>query len=317
MKLYVWGTGCGAGELMEHGVTPGQVTAFVDSAPQTDSFLGRPVIRPETLIGRDVDLILVASRQSRAIAAHARELGLAEDKLLFLKNNWLTLDCNRSYEAAEQILDAQTLETLRRPPHAVRDPLWLQDSVLTERDLENDYVRMRTLEAICTQLGEIPGAAAELGVYRGGFARCINSLLPERELYLFDTFEGFDEREAAGEAAGFVQAHRNTSAGSVMRLMPHPECVRLMPGLFPASLRGLEARFALVSLDVDLEESTLAGLRWFWPRMNPGGFLLLHDYNNPTLPGVRAAVKRFEAETGTRLNGVPLCDVNGTLVLRK
>ena len=317
MKLYVWGTGCGAGELMEHGVAPEQVTAFVDSAPQAGSFLGRPVIRPEALIGRDADLILVASRQSRAIAARARELGLAEDRLLFLKNNWLTLDCNRSYAAAEQILDAQTLETLRRPPHAVREPLWLQDSVLTERDLENDYVRMRTLEAICASLGGVPGAAAELGVYRGGFARCINALLPERELYLFDTFEGFDACEAAGEAEGFVQAHRNTSAESVLRLMPHPERVRLMPGLFPASLRGLEERFALVSLDVDLEESTLAGLRYFYPRLEPGGFLLLHDYNSPRLPGVRRAWERWQDEVGRRLPGVPLCDINGSLTVCK
>ena len=87
-------------------------------------------------------------------------------------------------------------------------------------------------------------------------------------------------------------------------------------GYFPASAEGLEARFALVSLDVDLEESTLAGLRWFLPRMNPGGFLLLHDYNNPALPGVRAALRRFEAEIGKRLSAVPLCDVNGTLAVR-
>lgn len=119
------------------------------------------------------------------------------------------------------------------------------------------------------------------------------------------------------EAAGFVQAHRNAGVEKVLRLMPHPEKLVIKQGLFPASLDGLEERFALVSLDVDLEESTLAGLRWFYPCLNPGGFLLLHDYNSPRLPGVKRALRRYEAELGKHLPAVPLCDVNGTLVLCK
>ena len=317
MKLYIWGTGCGAGDLADHGLDVSGICAFLDSAPVSDSFLGRPILRPEEVGDGDIDLILVASRHVEAIAQKAAELGIAADKLVFLKNNWQLTDRNRDYEAAEKILDPGYLDAVRAPQHAVRDPLWAKDSPLTPRDLENDYVRMRTLEALCRELGNVPGAAAELGVYRGGFARCLNALLPERTLYLFDTFEGFDEAESKDEAAGFVQAHRNTGVEKVLRLMPHPEKVIVKQGLFPASLGGLEERFALVSLDVDLEESTLAGLRWFYPRLNPGGYLLLHDYNSPRLPGVKKALRRYEAELGKRLPAVPLCDVNGSLVLCK
>ena len=317
MKLYIWGTGCGAGDLADHGLDVSEVCAFLDSAPVSDCFLGRPVLRPEEVKNEDIDLILVASRHADDIAQKAAELGISADKLVFLKNNWQLTDRNRDYAAAEKILSADYLDRVRAPQHTVRDPLWVQDSPLTPRDLENDYVRMRTLEALCRELGDVPGAAAELGVYRGGFARCLNALLPERTLYLFDTFDGFDSTEAMGEAAGFVQAHRNTGAEQVLRLMPHPEKVIVKQGLFPASLVGLEERFALVSLDVDLEESTLAGLRWFYPRLNPGGYLLLHDYNSPRLPGVKKALRRYEAELGKRLPAVPLCDVNGSLVLCK
>ena len=317
MKLYIWGTGCGAGDLADRGLDVSGVCAFLDSAPVSDSFLGRPVERPEAINPEDIDLILVASRHVEAIAQKAAELGIAADKLVFLRNNWQLTDRNRDYAAAEKILSADYLDSVRRPQHTVRDPLWVQDSPLTPRDLENDYVRMRTLEALCRELGNVPGAVAELGVYRGGFARCLNALLPERTLYLFDTFAGFDSAEALGEASGFVQAHRNTGAEQVLRLMPHPEKVIVKQGLFPASLNGLEERFALVSLDVDLEESTLAGLRWFYPRLNPGGYLLLHDYNSPRLPGVKKALRRYETELGTRLPAVPLCDGNGSLVLCK
>ena len=317
MELYVWGTGCSAGELTERGLSPGQITAFVDSFPRSGSFLGRPVLRPEVLRDRPFDLVLVTSRQTEEIAQQAQALGIPEERLLFLKNNWSLQDRNRSYGTAAALLGNAAAAGLRRPARAVTEPLWAGDSPLGDRDLENDYVRVRTLELLCQQLWAVPGAAAELGVYRGGFARCINALLPDRLLYLFDTFTGFDEAEAAGEAAGLVEAHRGAGAEGVLRHMPHPEQVRLRQGLFPATAQGLEERFALVSLDVDLEESTLAGLRWFWPRLQPGGYLLLHDFNSPALPGVARALRRFEAERGERLPAVPICDINGSLVICK
>ncbi len=318
MRLYVWGTGCGAGDLIDRGLDPAQITAFLDGEGRRGSFLGRPVLPPEALRGEDFDLILVASRQAETIARRSRELGFPPEKLLFLKNNWSLRDRNRAYDKAAGLLPEALLEELRRPQHAVRDPLWLADSPLSARDLENDYVRLRSLEALCRRLAEVPGAAAELGVYRGAFAACVNALLPERRLYLFDSFEGFAEAEAAGQAAGLVEAHRNTDEERVLSLLPAPEKARLRKGFFPETARGLEEeRFALVSLDADLEESTLQGLRWFWPRLEPGGFLLLHDWDNPRLPGVKRALARFETDLGRRLPSVPLCDVCGTLVLAK
>ena len=315
MNIYVYGTGCGAGELIDSALPVKQVTAFVDSRPASDSFLGRPVISPEELAKRDYDLVIVTSRAADAIAARCAELGIDGDKLLFLKNNAVLSDRNRSYKTARQALGDAFVEELLNSHHLVRSPLFSAERSLPDEMVENDYVRLKTLEVLCAELGGVPGEVAELGVYRGAFARCLNTLLPERTLYLFDTFEGFAPDEAAGFGEGFVQAHKNTSASAVLAQLPHPEQAAVCPGLFPASAEGLEdLRFSLVSLDADLEESTYQGLCWFLPRMVPGGYLLLHDYNNPKLPGVRAAVRRYEQDLG-RLHRVPLCDVNGTLIV--
>ena len=45
-----------------------------------------------------------------------------------------------------------------------------------------------------------------MGVYRGFFARCINQLLPNRKLYLFDSFDRFAENACASES--FQAAHK-------------------------------------------------------------------------------------------------------------
>ena len=117
-------------------------------------------------------------------------------------------------------------------------------------------------------------------------------------------------------AAAAIMGAATFFAEAVLRRLPRADKAVIRAGLFPATAAGLEnERFALVSLDADLEESTLAGLRWFVPRMEQGGYLLLHDWNHPGLPGVREALARYEAETGQHLAGVPLCDITGTLVI--
>ena len=315
MEIYVWGTGCGAGELIDTALPAERVTAFVESSPAQESFLGKPILSPEELANRAYDLVIVTGRGAEAIAERCAALGIDGEKLLFLKNHTMLADRNRCYPLAAELLGADFVERLKQSQRLIRAPRRSARECLPPEELDNDYVRLKTLELLCRQIAEVPGAAAELGVYRGGFARCINLLLPERRLYLFDTFSGFNAEEAAGYGAGFVNAHRNTAEERVRAILPHPERAVFRRGLFPATAQGLEERFALVSLDADLEESCYQGLRWFLPRLNPGGYLLLHDYDNPDLPGVRAALARYAAETGERLCTVPLCDVNGTLVI--
>ena len=315
MGIYVWGTGCGASELIEAGLEATQITAFVDSFPVGDTFLNKPVLLPEQLPLRDCDLLIITARHADAIGNRCRELGIPEEKCLFLKNNMVLTDRNTACTCAKDLLGEDLLEKLLPKHRIVPTPAQLAGSALPERDLSNDYVRLATLELLCRRLADVPGAAAELGVYRGFFARCINQLLPERKLYLFDSFEGFSEEANASES--FQAAHANTTIEKVLAILPYPEKVIVKPGFFPESLGGLEEQFCLVSLDVDFYQTTLDGLRYSWPRLEKGGYLLLHDWGSPKLPGVAKALQDFERENGCRIPAIPLCDMGGSLILCK
>lgn len=316
MGIYVWGRGCGASELMALGFRKDSAAAFVDSFSSGGLFLGKPVLLPEEIPVSDCELVIVTARQAEAVAQQCRQLGIPPERCLFLKNSVCISDRNdASRETAKRLLGESLADRILRRHFAIAQPDQLRGSVLSAGDLENDFVRLSTLELLCRQLDAVPGAAAELGVYRGRFARCINRLLPERPLYLFDSFAGFEGSAGAGET--MQAAHENTSIRQVLDALPHPERAIVKPGFFPESLGGLEERFCLVSLDVDFEAATLEGLRYFWPRLSPGGYLLLHDWGNPGLPGPAKALARYCEELGRRIPAVPLPDLGGTIVLSK
>lgn len=315
MAIYVWGTGCGAAELIEQGMDLERITAFVDSFPGNETFLDKPVVLPHQLTMKQGDLLIVTTRHTDAISQRCKELGIPAENVLYLKNHAILQDRNAVCTLAKDLLGEDLLKKLLPKQRLLATPAQLADHILPEAELTNDYVRLATLELLCRRVADVPGEAAELGVYRGYFARCIQQLLPERRLYLFDSFDGFLPEAGATEA--FQSAHANITMEMVKKNMPNPEKVVWKPGFFPASLEGLEERFCLVSLDVDFTETTLEGLRYFWPRLNAGGYLLLHDWGNPGLPGVADALRQYEEETCRKLPAVPLCDVGGTLVLCK
>lgn len=190
---------------------------------------------------------------------------------------------------------------------------------------ERQDIRLSALRLLAAEIDNrhIKGAVAELGVYQGAFAAELNRLFPERQIYLFDTFEGFKERDLELEPENCGRKARkgdfsDTSIELVRKVLPRPEQAVFILGYFPDSIRILEkdpGEFALVSLDTDLYESTYQGLKYFYPRLSVGGAVLIHDYNSMQFPGVGVAVQRFCEENQLYL--VPLMDLHGTAVLIK
>lgn len=133
-----------------------------------------------------------------------------------------------------------------------------------------DFIRYNTLGLLAQEIrqNKVPGACAELGVFQGDFACEISKLLPERKIYLYDTFEGFATQDLTTEQARKFsladECFANTDVALVRAKMPHINQCVFRKGIFPQSAQqdGQE-RFCLVSLDADLYEPLYAGLKFF------------------------------------------------------
>ena len=118
---------------------------------------------------------------------------------------------------------------------------------------------------------------------------------PGDVLHLFDTFEGMPETDSSKDGRFVSGMFDTTSLESVKaRMAPWPN-VEFHPGYFPDSAKDVDpnAKFKLTNIDVDIYSSTLSCLQYFYPRTVPGGCLLLHDYNDSGVPGVKTAVEEF------------------------
>lgn len=165
---------------------------------------------------------------------------------------------------------------------------------------------------------EIKGSIAELGVYRGYIAKELNILFRDRKLYLFDTFEGFDDRDLFYEnklEKSRIKKNdfKDTNIEAVKDILPFKDKVVFCKGYFPETADKIEDKYAFVSLDTDLYLPTLNGLKYFYPRLSKGGCIIVHDYNSQQFPNVKKAVDDFYKTVD--INVIPICDLHGSAVI--
>jgi O-methyltransferase len=144
----------------------------------------------------------------------------------------------------------------------------------------------------------IPGALAELGVYKGNSAKILRMVSPERKLYLFGTFEGFDSRDVSAESGQLPvndEAFKDTSLEAVQAFVGTDENIAYCKGWFPDTATMVEPgeKFALVHIDCDLGQAVAMALEFFYPRMSPGGLIIVHDYSSGWWKDVKPAVDLF------------------------
>jgi O-methyltransferase len=167
----------------------------------------------------------------------------------------------------------------------------------------------------------VAGEVAECGCFRGlsSFLLC-GELAAEDSRFdgsgyrIFDSFQGLSEpllEDEIPDTAPDALAQRATcSAGAfavplavVQRNLSAFPRISWHPGWIPSGFKGLpERRYRFVHVDVDLYEPTDESLRYFHPRLSPGGILVCDDYN---WPGARLALEEFAEREGVTFSVTP------------
>ena len=161
----------------------------------------------------------------------------------------------------------------------------------------------------------LEGAVAEVGVYRGGSAKLLCRLKGNSPIYLFDTFEGLPSFVSGAEGVLSSGNFNDTTMADVSAYLSSFENVYIYKGYFPDSAIGTPAehmRFRFVHLDVDIYESTLKALEFFYPRMVDSGIIISHDYRTFFAPGVRKAFDHFFAHKKETV--IPLWDTQCVVI---
>jgi len=210
---------------------------------------------------------------------------------------------------------ARQLATITHARRTMQFPTYSAE-VAQRLEQYHDDVRYASLALAIQRLEDdkIPGAFAEIGVYRGVTSRFIHRQAPERHFYLFDTFEGFPEQSLE---SGPDTRFKDTSQEGVATLIGDTHNIEFRKGFFPATATGLEGeQFALVMLDVDLYQPALDVFRFFYPRMVRGGYLFMHDFNSPeSNHGISRAAKEFMADKPEL--PIELPDFHGSAMFRR
>lgn len=170
----------------------------------------------------------------------------------------------------------------------------------------------------------IQGAIVECGVWRGGSMMAVARTLmclgkQDRDLYLFDTFEGMSEPgvhdvATTGETAReLLDRAPRTQEDLVwcyaplervklaMFLTSYPAArMHFIPGRVEDTIReAAPDRIALLRLDTDWYESTRHEMEQLFPRLSRGGVLILDDYGH--WQGARRAVDEYFLEHGVKI----------------
>ncbi|MEO9190466.1 MAG: TylF/MycF/NovP-related O-methyltransferase [Acetobacteraceae bacterium] len=194
---------------------------------------------------------------------------------------------------------------------------WIRDNIINNAgDLPRLYALVLNIKHVLDD--NVMGDLAELGVYRGNSAALLAhyARIYSRKVFLFDTFEGFDRRDIIGVDRSKPAAFADTSLDQVRELVGDDD-VTFVQGWFPQSIPPdlYASRFCLVHIDCDLYAPAKAALEFFYPRLSPGGLLIVHDYASPAWRGIKRAVDEYCRAIPER--PIIFGDKSGTAMIRK
>ncbi|MCC6226246.1 MAG: class I SAM-dependent methyltransferase [Microthrixaceae bacterium] len=231
---------------------------------------------------------------------------------IFLDQEWWDADLRQWPGDADELrtqLRALGWRAVRRGDPAARAegrdwPPTAETMVGTER-LDN-------VAGLCRRAIEegVAGDFIETGVWRGGVTILMRAVLAaygigDRRVWVADSFEGLPVPDPAYPAdegldwshVELLKVDADTVRANFERYGLWDEQVCLLEGWFADTLDDAPIdRLAVLRLDGDLFGSTMDALEALYPKMSPGGFVIVDDYGG--WESCRAAVDDYRSAHG-------------------
>ncbi len=191
--------------------------------------------------------------------------------------------------------------------------LWEKVKPFTLISPERGWALAEAVRYVCRS--GIPGDFAECGVWKGGACLLASLVLHEEEagskrrIWLYDTFTGMvapgdeDRIASSGEAlrgrhpAGWWSSSLNEVKQTLNLRNPGSSNYKFVKGPVEETLNlEIPEQLAVLRLDTDWYESTMKELEVLYPRLVPGGILIIDDYGHFT--GARKAVDEYFRSLG-------------------
>ena len=158
------------------------------------------------------------------------------------------------------------------------------------------------------------GDFVEFGCFEGDTSLLLAGLLKEKsktggkKLWIYDSFEGLPEKSVED----YSEAGRDFKKGELFvtkafvkkRFLRANLPVPVIKKAWFSELNPTEdlpEKISFAFLDGDLYDSIKTSFELCITKMGENGIIVVHDYQNPQLPGVTRAVDEFVKETGARL----------------
>lgn len=245
-------------------------------------------------------------RNSDDMPLTAGEIGLAQQALEKLRQRFADKALAGTIPQADEVRRSLEMFTPEFGAAYARSNQLQTFTLLESSGLDNvEFCVRSVLER------NIPGDLIECGVWRGGTCIYMRGLLKAlgesgRTVWVADSFQGLPEPDGdispldavsheflklvGGFSVSLEAVQNNFAAFDLLDSQ-----VRFLPGWFSDTLQQAPIeRLALMRLDADYYESTQQALDALYPKLSPGGFVIIDDYGIMPL-GARRAVEEFRS----------------------
>lgn len=188
------------------------------------------------------------------------------------------------------MISFETADLLLNRPNNMVDP-----SIISREQIR--YI-LAILESVIDK--NIDGEIVEFGCFVGESSKYIRMMidnkLSNKQLYVYDSFEGLPElgdyEKNTGWRAGTLKTTQevliqNFIKNGLRTPIIHKNWFKDIP------YTALPDRISFAFLDGDFYESIYDSLSQIYEKLTTGSVIVLHDYERPDLPGVKAAVDSF------------------------